>query len=77
MIDTDINSDNDSGGSQIQWRDLPHQREKNRFLGVQAVFGLLEHNGMRRIDDRIRNLLPAVRRETVHENVVRLRVGRE
>ena len=54
-----------------------HQGEQDRFLGVKAIFGLLEYDGMRRIDDRSRHFFPAVGRETVHKNVVRLRMGRE
>src|ERR1043165_9507751 len=42
--------------------------EKDRFLYVQPVLGLVENYRPRRIDDGVSDFIAAMRRETVHEH---------
>src|SRR5271169_1527825 len=39
-----------------------------RLLHIHAIFGLVEHDGVRSIQNFVGNLGAAVRRKTVHEN---------
>src|ERR1700722_17804837 len=43
-----------------------HQRDG--FLGVHAVFGLVEDDGLRTVEDSVRDLSTTVRGQTVHED---------
>ena len=44
------------------------QQNQNGLLNVQAIFRLIEYNGTRRVDDRRRNFVSAMRRQAVHEH---------
>ena len=44
------------------------QQNKNGFLNVQAILRLIEDDGTRRIDDLGRDLVAAMRRQTVHKH---------
>src|SRR5271156_6270443 len=56
---------------------LIEQRQQNRFLHVQAIFGLLENDGAWRIHDGFADFRAAMRRKTVHEDCVGRGMGEE
>src|SRR5271165_3282290 len=56
---------------------LIEQRQQNRFLHVQAIFGLFENDGARRIHDGFADFRAAVSRKTVHEDRVGRGMGEE
>src|SRR5271156_6316747 len=56
---------------------LIEQRQQNRFLHVQAIFGLFENDGAWRIHDGFADFRGAVGRKTVHEDGVGRGMGEE
>src|ERR1700733_11798743 len=53
------------------------EHEEDGLLGVHAVFGLVEDDGLRAVEDRVGDFGVAMRGEAVHEDGVRLGVGHE
>ena len=53
------------------------EHEEDGLLGVHAVFGLVEDDGLRAVEDRVGDFGVAVRGQAVHEDGVRLRVGHQ
>ena len=53
------------------------EHEEQSLLGVHAVFGLIEDDGLRAVEDGVGDLGVAVGGEAVHEDGVGLRVGHE
>src|ERR1700722_19261394 len=63
--DSDLLRENESTAAQ-----LIEQRQQNRFLHVQAIFGLLENDRTRRIHNVSRDLSATMGGEAVHEDCV-------
>ena len=53
------------------------QHEDDGFLSVHAVLGLVEDNGLRAVEDGVRDFSAAVRGEAVHESSGGLRLLHE
>ena len=53
------------------------EHEQEGLLGVHAVFGLVEDDGLRAVEDGVGDFGVAVRGEAVHEDGVGLRVGHQ
>jgi hypothetical protein len=59
-------------GSAETLRWSPKGAKENRFEGVEAILGLVEHPGTGMIHDLVRHLFPAVGRQAMEEDGVAL-----